>query len=321
MERKLVIIGGPTAAGKTTLALKLAREFRGEIVSADSRQIYKEMDIGTGKELPESIKYQVSSIEVAGGYDIGYYEIEGVRIWLYDVVKPNQPFSAVDYRRAAGPVLADIWRRGKLPLVVGGTGFYIRALLKGFESEGVPPDWELRERLRYYDIKILREMLEKICPERVRRMNESDRQNPRRLIRAIEIASRVQGAGFREEKKGKAHPFFLALTAPYPELYRRIDARVEEMVKQGLLAEVKKLVRQYGWAAPGLSGIGYQQFRPYLEKQVSLVDCVQQVKYDTHAYARRQMTWFRRMERIHWLDVACQGFDEQALNLVKSFLR
>jgi tRNA dimethylallyltransferase len=158
-------------------------------------------------------------------------------------------------------------------------------------------------------------------------MNASDRKNPRRLVRAIELGTRVQGAGFREEKKERAltpepyalNTLFIGLTAPYPYLYRRIDQRVETMMRGGLLREVVRLVRRYGWTAPGLNGIGYRQFRPYFEGQGPLGDFVQRVKDDTHAYARRQMTWFKKEPHMVWFDVSRPGFDEKVVQLVKSF--
>ena len=156
-SQKVLVVCGPTGVGKTSLALRLAKKFDGEIISADSRQVYKEMDIGTGKDHPEEMK-----------------------IHLIDVVIPNQEFSVAQYVDLAWKAIKDIWKREKLPIIVGGTGFYIKGLIDGIETLGVPPDWKLRKKLSNLDIKKLREILEKTCPERMRGMNESDRNNPRR---------------------------------------------------------------------------------------------------------------------------------------------
>lgn len=328
--KKVLVICGPTATGKTVLGIKLAKKFNGEMISADSRQIYRGMNIGTGKELPAHVKFKIENLKFGQrrNFRVGYYIVGGVGVWLYDVVAPDQPFSAADYRQIAWPVMEDIWRRGKLPLVVGGTGFYIKSLLRGFDSEGIPPDWALRKQLGRWTAAQLARRLRELSPARWGRMNESDRQNPRRLIRAIELGSRVQRAGFRGENKKEnvltsspyaLPPLYIGLTAPHPYLYQRIDQRVEEMMGEGLLAEVEDLVQRYGWTAPGLNGIGYRQFCPYFEGKESLAVCVQKVKYATHAYARRQMTWFKREPDVVWFDVSQPGFDEQALKLVKSF--
>lgn len=343
----MVIVSGPTATGKTALAIRMAREVGGEIVSADARQIYRGMDIGTGKDLPNKsdIKYQKpASPELQRGeskisphpagprqrrwqiknqkFEAGYYLIDGVRVWLYDVAAPDQYFSAADYREVAWPVVEGIWRRGKRPLVVGGTGFYIKALRRGLGSEGIPPDWELRRRLNNWTVAPLARRLQELSSARWGRMNESDRRNPRRLIRAIELSLKIGDEAEDDDPDTKLEAgdvLSIGLFAPYGELYRRMDRRVDAMMEAGLLGEVKRLVKHYGWSAPGLDGIGYRQFRPYFEGKSNLAECAQKVKFATHAYARRQMIWFKREPGVVWFDVSQPGFDEQALKLVKSF--
>jgi len=198
---KVLIICGPTAVGKTALGVRLAKELNGEIISADSRQVYKGMDIGTGKDLPVNPKFEIlnpkqilnSKFQILN-YQIGYYEIDGVKVWLLDIVEPDCQFSVADYVRCANSVIEDIWRRGKLPILVGGTGFYIKAIVDGIETIGVGPDWSLRRKLSNYQIIKLSNLLKKIDLEKWKRMNESDQKNPRRLVRAIEVAIRIQNS-------------------------------------------------------------------------------------------------------------------------------
>lgn len=288
---KLLVICGPTATGKTALGIRLAKKFNGEIVSADSRQVYIGMDIGTGKDFKGA--------------------------WLLDVVKPNQPFSVAEYVKLAWQVIEDIWERGKLPIMVGGTGFYIKAIVDGIETMGVPPDWELREKLRYYDTKILRETLEKLDPEKLRRMNESDRKNPRRLIRAIELATKTVRP-ILARKPYTLNPLFIGLTAPYKTLYQQIDERVDERVKAGIEEEIKKLLQiGYSWENSVLgTTIGYREWQPYFERKSTLEEVVKKWKFAEHGYARRQMTWFKRDKRINWFDVTSPSVEEKIEKMV-----
>lgn len=294
---KLLIICGPTGVGKTSLALRLAKKFNGEIVSVDSRQVYKEMDIGTGKDHPKEMK-----------------------IHLIDVVAPNQEFSVAQYVELAWKAIKDIWKREKLPIIVGGTGFYIKSLIDGIETLGVPPDWELRKKLSNLDIKKLREILEKTCPERLRGMNESDRKNPRRLIRAIEIAS----VGVPSQLHSTPYildPLFIGLTAPYKILYQRIDKRVDERVKIGQEVEIKKLLKKgYSWMKSVLGvTIGYKEWQPFFEGKVTKDEVIQKWKFAEHGYSRRQMTWFRKDSRICWFNITEQGWQDEVEQLVGSW--
>jgi tRNA dimethylallyltransferase len=223
---KLLIICGPTATGKTNLGIKLAKKLGGEIVSADSRQVYRGMDIITGKEVNFEIK-----------------------TWLIDLVNPDEKFNVADYYGLAWKVIEDIWKRGKLPIVVGGTGFYFKALLEGIGTMGVGPDWELRKQLTNYSINELTNYLDKIDPERSRRMNESDRKNPRRLIRAIEVVRSGKGQMVNDKcKVANVNKYIIGLRALSEVLYKRIDQRVEERVKMGAEEEIKKLISEgYNW--------------------------------------------------------------------------
>lgn len=317
---RLIVICGPTATGKTKLALKLAKKFNGELISADSRQIYKGMDIGTGKDHPKDIA-----------------------IHLVDVVNPNEQFSVAQYVELATKTIKDIWDREKLPILVGGTGFYIRGVVDGIETIGVPPDWELRKKLQNYTVSQLQRLLEETCPERLREMNKSDRSNPRRLIRAIEIATaKAQNPDVMSRRKNakEIKVLFIGLTAPNKILYQRIDKRVDKRVEQGVVEEIKNLVSQgYSWENSVLGEtIGYKEWREYFERQrktrfspklhrggsyfkgkTTLEEVIQRWKYDEHDYARRQTTWFKKDKRIKWFDIIKSGLEKEVVKLVRKW--
>lgn len=277
---KLLVICGPTATGKTRIAADLARKFDGELVSADSRQVYKDMDIGTGKDKSELGK---------------------VPLWMIDVVNPNEEFSVSHYVRLAKSAIADIRKRGKNPIVIGGTGFYINALIRPFDTLDVPPNFALREKLSNIGVEVLQTQLRLLDKTVFEKMNDSDKMNPRRLIRKIEIVSGSSARGPLAEEK---NVLIIALTAPYKKLYRRIDTRVDMRVSQGITREIDGLLdRGYSWDLPAMNTLGYKQWRDVFTQNAPIDDAIQKWKYDEHAYARRQMTWFRNMPDIEWFDV------------------
>lgn len=296
MTKKLLIICGPTATGKTTLAARLAKRFDAELVSADSRQVYQGMDIGTGKDQPH-----------------------GAKIHLLDVAKPDEKFNISQYVVLASGVIKKIWQKGKLPILVGGTGFYIKALVDGIETMGVPPDWSLREELEKYSISRLQARLKEIGPEKWQKMNQSDRSNPRRLIRAIEVAQTKPMAVKERLKIDKV--LFIGLKAPYKILYQRIDQRVKTRIKQGVVEEIKQLLAAgYSWPSSVLGEtIGYYQFQPYFEDQAGLAGVIQRWQFDEHAYARRQLTWFKKDKRTKWFDITQPDFEKKVVKLVRGW--
>lgn len=286
MSRKILFICGPTATGKTRLASELARKFSGELISADSRQVYREMDIGTGKDISEA---------------------KGIPIWLVDVVNPNEDFSVRHFVRLAQDAIDNITRRGLLPVVVGGTGLYIQALIHPPETIDIPPDIQLRHSLQNASVLHLQKYLTTVDKSILDRMNSSDQKNPRRLIRKIEILSSFKKSALPQHDMD-ADVLMIGLTAPKEELDRRIDARVDTRLKQGLLEEIHDLIRDgYTWDLPSMSGLGYGQWQKYFlspEKNSQLYDgCLSAWKHEEHKYARRQLTWFRKMSQIQWFDI------------------
>ncbi len=282
----LVAIVGPTATGKSRLALDLCQNFNGEIISADSRQVYRYMDIGTAKPTKE--------------------EQASVPHHLIDVVDPDEDFSLALYQEKALKAFEDIRRKGRTPFLVGGSGLYIWALLEGWRIPPVPPDPALRQELetraRVEGSETLYNELKKIDPAAAERI---DPRNVRRVIRALEVC--LQGTPFSRLKVKK--PFFdsviIGLTTDRVTLYQRIDARVDSMIERGLVEEVKGLVaRGYGFDLPSMSGLGYKQIGMYLQGKVDLQAAIRQIKSDTHRFARHQYNWFRLNDRrINWFEL------------------
>ncbi|MGC9400179.1 MAG: tRNA (adenosine(37)-N6)-dimethylallyltransferase MiaA [Anaerolineae bacterium] len=298
----LVAVVGPTAVGKTNLMVEIGPEFEAEVVSADSRQFYRGMDIGTAKPTPA--------------------EQARVPHHLIDIADPDETVGLAEFLHLARAAIADIHRRGKRPFLVGGTGQYVRALLRGWQVPRVPPDAELRaelEALSERDPQALWERLQALDPQATTFIHP---HNLRRIIRALEVTLK-SGRPFSELRRRKSPPYRLlqiGLTMEREALYARADARVEAMMEAGLLDEVRRLLEAgYGWELPALSALGYQQFRAYFEGEASLEQVVERIKLDTHDFIRRQYTWFRpRDSHIHWLE-ATQTPAEAARRLLRDF--
>jgi len=318
-QKPLVIICGPTATGKTSLALNLCRVFNGEIVSIDSRQIYKGLNIGTGKEVG-SAKYQ--ALKGEGYWDIKDRETASVtRVHLYDVLEPDEELNVVQFAQIAGAAVERIWARGRLPVLVGGSGLYLEVLLGMVEVAKVPQNPGLRAELAELSNTELFSRLGRLDPERARTI---DRNSPHRLMRAIEIALGREGRspdpGVVEVLPKDIEPLWIGLNAPREILYAKIDQRVDKMIEAGLLNEIQQLVEKHGWEAPALDSIGYIEFKPYFDGEAELGECSQRAKFNSHAYARRQLTWFRRNKGIQWFDITKVGFEREVGKVVKSYL-
>ena len=287
-EQSLITIVGPTGVGKTALAIELAERINGEIVSADSRQIYRGMDIGTGKPTSD--------------------QQARVRHHLIDHVDPDRPYTLAEYQADALQAIADIWEGGRQPLLVGGTGLYIRAVTDGLVIPAVAPDAVLRAELEARAARegggALYDELRQIDPEAAARI---DPRNVRRTIRALEVQlstgekfsalGRVQPPSFAVRRVG--------LTMPRELLYRRTDQRVDEMIRRGWLEEVRELAAKYAWSLPAMSSLGYAQMGAVLRGEMSLEEAAQSIKYHTHRFVRHQYAWFRPTDtRLEWFDMA-----------------
>ncbi len=288
---RLVAIVGPTGAGKSRLALDLARAFDGEIVSADSRQVYRYMDIGTAKP--------------------GRQELSLIRHHLVDILSPDEDFGLAQYQQLAYEAIEDIQKRGKLAILVGGSGLYVWAVLDGWRIPKAAPDLKLRRELEKVESSELYRELAKVDPVAAQRI---DPRNVRRIIRALEVYRDNEVPFSQLQLKAKPLPniLIIGLTADRAELYRRIDQRVEEMIERGLVDEVKGLLdKGYDLALPAMSGIGYKQIAMYLKGELSLADAIQQIKFETHRLVRHQYSWFRlKDDRIRWFDIEKEADSE-----------
>jgi tRNA dimethylallyltransferase len=301
----LIVIVGPTAVGKTALSLRLAEAVGGEIVSADSRQVYRGMDVGTAKATAA--------------------ERERVPHHLIDVVNLDGPLSLAQYQEMAYAAIDDILARGRVPFLVGGTGQYVMAVVEGWQVPRVPPDEDLRQDLyrqaEEEGAEALHAQLRVLDPEAARRI---DPRNVRRVVRALEVCL-TTGRPFSEQQQKSPPPYrvlMVGLTLPRPLLYRRIDRRVEGMLEAGLEDEVRRLeAAGYGFDLPAMSGVGYGQFAPYLSGDATLADVVCEIQRATRRFVRHQGNWFGDDDpRIRWFDASGGDPYPTVLRLVRGFL-
>jgi tRNA dimethylallyltransferase len=312
--KKLLVICGPTATGKTRLALHLAKLLDGELVSADSRQVYKDMTIGAGKDLPLRAKLKKSKLG-------GYYQFDKTKLWGYDLAYPQQEFSVAQYIKLANLIITDIWQRRKLPILVGGTGLYIRGIVNGIETIAVSKNKTLRKELVNKSATELFELLAGMDPVRAGSLNMSDKKNPRRLVRSIELAK----AGIKLEPKLKALKadiLFFGLKASKDFLAKRIDQRVKKRLKQGFERELTKLLRKgVSWQDQSLSCLGYRQWKDYLEGRKSRVQVIKDWQSQEKKYAKRQMTWFKKDKRIKWVNVEKKDWQKRIEKMAKTWYK
>lgn len=305
MKKKVIVILGPTASGKTTLGVYLANKFKGEIISADSRQVYRGMDIGTGKDL--------------GEYgDTPYH--------LIDVVSPNTEFDLVKYKKLAKKAIAEIAERQKLPLVVGGTGFYIQSLVDDMKLSSVGPDKAFREEMEQLTVVELVEKLEKLKPDFAEKLNNSERNNKRRLIRYVEIArdnaSDLFVGKIENKKSGDCEYLILGITWPraviQERIYKRLIVRLE---KENMIEEVERLHKEgVSWKRLESFGLEYKYISKYLQKKMTYDEMVERLNIAIRQFAKKQMSWFQRWEKqgtkINWVSEK-----KEATELVKEFLK
>ncbi len=298
----VVAIVGPTGVGKSRLAIHLAQTLNGEIVSADSRQVYRYMDIGTAKTSPE--------------------ELSLIPHHLINIVNPDEDFNLAQYQQLAFRAIKDIQQRNKLALLVGGSGQYVWSVLEGWGIPQVPPNLEFRHSLeekvaKFGKDKLYQELM-KIDPIAAQRI---DRRNVRRVIRALEVhrGAKTPLSQLQYKKAPLFNALIIGLTTDRGELYRRIDLRVDEMIRQGLVGEVEKLVNMgYDLNLPAMSGIGYKQIGMFLKGELTLVAAIEQIKFETHRVARHQYTWFQlKDDRIKWFDIQDSIGSEITTSLAK----
>lgn len=289
MKKPLIVLTGPTAVGKTSLSISLAKAVNGEIISADSMQVYKEMDIGSAKIRKE--------------------EMQGVTHYLVDILEPEEEFHIVKFQELAKAALEEIYAKGKIPILVGGTGFYIQAVTRDIDFTQAEQETSYREELEQFakekGAEYLHEKLREVDSKSAENIHAN---NVKRVIRALEFYHQngTPISEHNEEQKQQTSPYNLAyfvLTAPREILYERIDRRVDQMMEEGLLEEVKSL-RERGChrGMVSMQGLGYKEILAYLEGEYPLEEAVRILKRDTRHFAKRQLTWFRREQDVIWVD-------------------
>ncbi len=300
MKPKLYVVTGQTATGKTKLAIELAKKQNGELISADSRQLYRYLDVVTGKDLHKPKFHLVKTLPT--GARLGYYLLRQTPVWLYDVVLPNQQFSAYNWCLCAKEVLAILQAKQKTPIIVGGSYFYIHGLLYGYSDFSVGPNLRLRQELGRLSVLQLQQRLLQANPERFQRLNFSDRQNPRRLMRQLEkTLTKNKNRSF----KGIGHLFVLEILGlKFKNSNRaetKIKERINQRIKQGALAETELLLKMgYNRESPGLETIGYQQLLDYLDGKLNLEEALSLWLRKEKQYAKRQLTLMKQNTTIIW---------------------
>ena len=308
IEKPLIILTGPTSVGKTSLSIALARAVDGEIISADSMQVYKHMDIGTAKITQE--------------------QMQGVPHYLIDELEPEEEFSVVLFQQLAKKYMEQIYAKNKIPILVGGTGFYIQAVLNDIDFTENDSDQsyrrELEQLLAEHGPEYLHELLKKTDPDSADAIHPN---NSKRVIRALEFA-RLTGDKISEhnkEQRSKTSPYrfcYFVLNKNRDELYRTIDQRVDCMLRDGLLDEVKSLAAKgYTRDLVSMKGLGYKELLAYLEGEYCLEEAIDILKRDTRHFAKRQLTWFKREKEVLWLNKEDYSDEQSLLSQMLSLLR
>lgn len=288
MEKpKVIVIGGPTASGKTALSIEVAKVINGEIVSADSMQIYQEMDIGTAKPSEE--------------------EKQGIPHYMLDFVKPNERYSVADYKRDAKKAIREIIGKGKTPIIVGGTGLYIDSLIYEIEYPEIKIDFSYRQKLEETvekeGLEYLYEKAKQIDKEAMEKISINDKK---RILRILELYHQTGKTKTELEKESRKEPEFdykmFAINMDRQRLYERINQRVDRMIEKGLIEEVKAIYKKYQKFPTSMQALGYKEVVEYLEKKISKEEMIEKIKMESRRYAKRQLTWFRKNKETKWLN-------------------
>lgn len=293
-------MAGPTASGKTDLAIKLAQEFNGEIINADSRQIYSGLDVGTNKGLLTTTNYH----SFINGTDLQGFELEksGVIGWLFSFLKPNEVFDVNQFQDYTNQLIEIITASGKLPIICGGTGLYIDALVKGYKLNSTKPNLEIREQLNKLDTPTLFAKLTELDKEKALSLNNSDKHNPHRLIRAIEVAMDKESEVKQENAEVVNEYLILYPKFEKEDLYAKIDKRVPEMFAEGMVTETKIAIENGYADTEVLNGIGYKEVQQMLNNKIDEQTAIDLTAQAHRNYAKRQITWFEGKGRAYDLN-------------------
>ena len=294
---KVIVICGPTASGKTSLSIELAKQINGEIVSCDSMQIYKDMTIGTAKPTKE--------------------EMDGIKHYLLDFVSPDQRYSVAEYKKDAENAIEKIISEGKVPIVVGGTGLYLEALIYNIEYQNIEEDMEYRNKLyeieREQGLSKLYEMASKIDSKAMEKISPNDKKRICRVLEIYHLTGKTKTELEEESRKNepKYNYKLFGITMDREKLYERINLRVDIMINQGLLDEVKNLLEKYNNFPTAMQGLGYKEVVEYLNGLITKDEMIDKIKMETRRYAKRQLTWFRKYKNLIWIN----GLDDIQNNI------
>ena len=297
VKPKVIVICGPTASGKTSLSIELAKKINGEIVSADSMQIYEDMDIGTAKPTKE--------------------EMDGIKHYLIGNVSPTIRYSVASYKKDAINAINEIIEKGKTPIVVGGTGLYVDSLISGIEYDDIEIDLNYRDELeKQVEECGLESLYEKACKIDPQAMEKISKNDKKRIFRVLEIFNATGKTKTMQEieSREKDNPYdfkVFAINMDREKLYERINKRVDIMIENGLVDEVKNLINKYDELPTAIQGLGYKEVVLYLNNEISYDEMIEKIKQETRRYAKRQLTWFRRYKDIIWLD----GLEDKQNNI------
>lgn len=297
-KEKVIVIGGPTASGKTALSIELAKKINGEIISADSMQIYKEMNIGTAKPEKE--------------------EMQGIPHYMLDIITPEERFSVADYKIRAKKAIKEIIEKGKIPIIVGGTGLYIESLIYEIEFLQIETDLNYRKELEQIaqekGLNYLYEKAMKIDPKAMEKISTNDQK---RILRVLELYHQTGKTKTQLDNESRKEPEYdyklFAINMDREILYNRINKRVDIMLQNGLVNEVKNIYEKYKEFPTAMQGLGYKEVVEYLEGKATYEQMVEKIKMESRRYAKRQLTWFRKYENITWID----GTEEVQKNIEK----
>lgn len=284
---KVIVIGGPTASGKTALSIELAKTINGEIISADSMQIYQEMNIGTAKPSEE--------------------EKQNITHYMLDIIKPNERYSVADYKKDAKKAIKEVLKKGKTPIVVGGTGLYIDSLIYEIEYPEIEIDISYRKKLEEIaqkeGLEVLYEKAKKIDEIAMKKISPNDRK---RILRVLELYHQTGKTKTDLEKESRKEPEYnykmFAIKMERSILYDRINKRVDKMIKEGLIEEVEEIYKKYNQFPTSMQALGYKEVVEYLEGKINKEEMIEKIKMESRRYAKRQLTWFRKNSNTIWLD-------------------
>lgn len=289
IKPKVIVIVGPTASGKTALSIELAKKINGEIISCDSMQIYKDLNIGSAKPTIE--------------------EMQGIKHYLIDEVEPTQRFSVAEYKKRAEKAIEEIIKKGKTPIVVGGTGLYANSLIYGIEYNEIKYDEKYRNELMKFaqteeGLESLFEKAKKIDPKAMEKISKNDKK---RIIRILEIYNSTGATKTEQEKESRKNDVkydykVFALNMERSVLYERINKRVDIMLEQGLIEEVKSILKKYNEFPTAMQAIGYKEIVEYFNGDLTKQEAIEKIKQESRRYAKRQITWFKKIANVKWLD-------------------